>query len=200
MIVQITFDRKLYFLRNDVGEFEKWVWTGKKEKAKILSFSRATAVKKEAVSRGRFDKTEIASVSIVPTRQDEPKNQNNHIMIYAIPIEKYPKEGQFIEELKYHDENDFEWRLARVMNGVMIRYFGDSYFKENTFECELNTGETIRVKNTNCIFVQDETFDTFFNIRNILKTGYTDDIWETLEELFTERLNQDKGLLESELV
>ena len=37
-------------------------------------------------------------------------------------------------------------------------------------------------------------------VRNIIKIGYTDDIWETFEELFTERFEHDRGMLESEMV
>ena len=121
-------------------------------------------------------------------------------MIYCVPIEQYPKEGMFIEELSYKDENDFEWKIARIENGFMVRYFGDEYFKENTFECELSNGEWVRVKNTNCIFFQDVDFETFCEVRNIIKIGYTDDIWETFEELFTERFEHDRGMLESEMV
>lgn len=120
-------------------------------------------------------------------------------MIYCVPIEQYPKEGMFIEELSYKDENDFEWKIARIENGFMVRYFGDEYFKENTFECELSNGEWVRVKNTNCIFIQDTDFETFAEVRNVIKTGYTDDIWETFQEMFEERFEHDKGLLESEL-
>jgi hypothetical protein len=119
-------------------------------------------------------------------------------MIYAVSPEIYPKEGQFIEELKYKDENDFEWRIARIENGFMVRYFGDPYFKDSTFECELKNGEWVRVKNTGCIFFQNSDFDTFCEVRNILKLGYTDDIWETFNDLFTERLEHDRGLLASE--
>ncbi len=121
-------------------------------------------------------------------------------MIYCVPIDNYPKEGQFIEEISYRDENDFEWRIARIQNGFMVRYFGNDYFKENTFECTLSTGECVRVKNTNCLFFQDTDFETFAEVRNVLKNGFTDEIWETFEELFTERFEHDKGMLASEIV
>jgi len=121
-------------------------------------------------------------------------------MIYCVPIENYPTEKMFVEELYYKDENGFEWRIARIQNGFMVRYFGDDYFKENTFECELKSGETVRVNNTNCIFVEDVDFDTFCEVRDIIKEGYTDEIWETFEEMFTERFECDRGMLESEMI
>ena len=121
-------------------------------------------------------------------------------MIYCIPQENYPQKGFFIEELSYNDENNFEWRIARVENGFMVRYFGHEYFKENTFICDISENEMIRIKNTNCIFFQDSSFDTFCQVRDIIKNGCTDDIWNCFESFFTERLRYDKGLLESEII
>ena len=121
-------------------------------------------------------------------------------MLYCLdPTTAYPKAGQFLEEIKYKDENDFEWRVARVKNGFFVRYYGDAYFKESTFDCETKRGERIRVPNTGCIFFATTDFDTFYHIREIVKSGYTDDIWETFTELFTERFNHSTGLLESEI-
>ena len=121
-------------------------------------------------------------------------------MIYCVPIENYPKNGQFIEEHTYKDENDFEWRVARIKNGFMVRYFGTPYFQDNRFDCDLPNGQNIQIKNTNCIFFQDTGFETFYHVRQILQNGYTDDIWETFTELFTERFEHDLGLLESEML
>jgi hypothetical protein len=116
-------------------------------------------------------------------------------MIYCIPIENYPKENQFLEELSYKDENSFEWKIARVENGLIVKYFGDEYFKNSTFEIELKSGKWIRIKNTNCIFFKDSDFEDFCNIRDILKNGYTDEIWETFNDLFTERFENCLDIL-----
>ena len=121
-------------------------------------------------------------------------------MIYSVSKETYPKEGQFIEEISYKDENEFEWRIARIENGFMVRYFGDPYFKDSTFKCESSTGKLIRINNTGCIFFKGADFETFCEIRDILKNGWTDEIWETFEELFNERIKHDEGLLESEII
>lgn len=121
-------------------------------------------------------------------------------MIYCLEPALYPKPHQFIEEISYRDENDFEWKVARISNGFFVRYFGNDYFKESVFVCELLQGETIRIKNTNCIFIQNTDFEVFAEVRNVLKNGYTDDIWETFEEMFTERFEHDKTLLKSELL
>lgn len=121
-------------------------------------------------------------------------------MIYCVETEMYPKEGQFIEELKYKDENDFEWRICRIENGFIVRYFGDEYFKESVFSFDLKNGKRIRIRNTNCIFFKDTDFDTFFEVRNILKNGFTDDIWGIFAELLQERFENDEGFLESEII
>lgn len=120
-------------------------------------------------------------------------------MIYCIPFENYPNEGQFIEQSRYFDQNGFEWNIARVQNGFMVRFFGDLYFKEKYFICELSMGITITVKNTNCIFFKDGSFETFCEVRNILKEGYTDDIWEAFQEFFKERFECCIDILECEI-
>ena len=121
-------------------------------------------------------------------------------MIYCTPPESYPKPEQLIEEIEYNDENGYQWNIARINNGFFIKYFGEDYFKEKYFSCDLSTGEHILINNTNCIFIEDTDFETFAEMRNIIKIGYTDDIWETLEEMFEERFEHDKGLLECEIV
>jgi len=121
-------------------------------------------------------------------------------MIYCVKPDLYPTPEHAIEELSYQDENSQEWRIARVDNGFFVKYFGEPYFKETYFSCELESGEHIMINNTNCILIKDTDFDTFAEVRNVIKIGYTDDIWETFEEMFTERFEHDKGLLESELV
>ena len=120
-------------------------------------------------------------------------------MIYCIPSENYPKPGQFIEEIIYPDENGLEWRIARTVNGFVVKYFGDDYFKDSYFSCETDKGEHFLIKNTGCIFFQDTDFETFCAMRDILKNEYTDDIWDAIREFFEERLNNCPDVLESEL-
>lgn len=121
-------------------------------------------------------------------------------MIYCIAPENYPKPGFFIEEFSYQDENDFQWKIARVENGFIVKYFGPDYFKDKYFSCELNNGKSVMINNTNCIFFQDGSFEAFYDMRTILKNGYTDDIWECFEEFFTERFEHSSDILESEIV
>lgn len=121
-------------------------------------------------------------------------------MIYSTNKQLYPTKGQFMEESRYFDENGFEWNIARVNNGFFVKYEGDEYFSEKYFYIELNNGKRLKITNTNCLFVKCVDFDTFYHFRDILKNGFTDDIWDIIEELFLERFNQDEGFIESEEV
>lgn len=121
-------------------------------------------------------------------------------MIYCLNPEMYPTTEKIIEEITYRDENNFEWKIARVENGFFVKYFGVDYFKEKYFSCDLSTGEHILINNTNCIFIQDNDFETFAEVRNVLKTGYTDEIWEVFQEMFEERFEHDKSINEWEAV
>ena len=51
-------------------------------------------------------------------------------MIYCLDPKMYPAPDQLIEEISYRDENDFEWKIARVQNGFFVKYLGDEYFKD----------------------------------------------------------------------
>jgi hypothetical protein len=121
-------------------------------------------------------------------------------MIYCLNLEIYPTRELIIEEISCRDENDFEWKIARVENGFFVRYFGEPYFKETYFSCDLKSGEHILIRNTNCIFIKNNDFDVFFKVRDVINSGYTDEIWETFQEMFEERFEHDKTILESEIV
>jgi hypothetical protein len=121
-------------------------------------------------------------------------------MIYCVEIKDYPNENQYLEESIYNDENGFEWRVARVNNGMFIKYCGDKYFSESTFDISLDDGHQISIKNTRCIFFNCIDFDTFYEIRNIVKNGFTDEIWDIFQDLFKERFECDLSFLESEII
>lgn len=118
-------------------------------------------------------------------------------MVYCVDI--WPEQDQFTELLSYNDENGFNWMIGRVENGFFLKYCGDSYFKDKAFDIEISDERTIFVKNTGIIWFQDADFDTFCNVRTLLNHGYTDDIWEAIEELIKERLLHDTTLLKSEV-
>ena len=120
-------------------------------------------------------------------------------MIYSTEIEKFPNAEQYQECYTYQDENHFDWKIARVQNGFFVAYFGDSYFKDKYFDLEVN-GKGKLLLNSGCFFIQDTDFDTFYEFRTILKEGWTDDIWESIGEFLSERLENDDGLMECEIV
>lgn len=120
-------------------------------------------------------------------------------MIYSTVIDKFPKPDQSLEEISYRDKNDFEWKISRIKSGFFFAYFGRSYFKHPRFEIEVN-GRHFQIVNTGCFYVEDTGLEAFCNVRDILMSGWTDAIWETIEELLTERLKQDPGLMDCETV
>lgn len=120
-------------------------------------------------------------------------------MIYSTPIEKFPNTKQYQECHTYKDENDIAWKIARVENGFFVGYFGDPYFKEKYFYLNIN-GKSKLLLNSGCFFIQCTDFNTFYEFRTILKKGWTDDIWESIGELLSERLANDDGLMECEIV
>lgn len=119
-------------------------------------------------------------------------------MIYLVNSELYPKEGMFIEEHFYTDENGFEWKIARVENGFFAQYLGVSYFYDRFFNIEVGN-KIFKVFNTNNIFFQDASFETFYYFRDILKNGFTDEIWECIHELLEARFMCDSSMLSSEI-
>ncbi len=120
-------------------------------------------------------------------------------MIYSTEISAFPTEGKYSECFSYMDENDFEWKIARVENGFFAAYFGSDYFKHSRFDLEVH-GKRILVKNSGCFFVQNTGFDTFYEFREIVKSGWTDTIWECIVEMLEERLSHDSGLTECEII
>lgn len=120
-------------------------------------------------------------------------------MIYSTDITNFPSEKQYIECHSYKDENRFEWKIARVQNGFFVAYFGDSYFKDKYLDLDVN-GIQMLITNTGCFFVNDTSFETFYEFREILKNGYTDDIWDSIADLLSERLSHDARLTDSEII
>lgn len=83
----------------------------------------------------------------------------------------------------------------------MVKYCGDSYFKDTFFSVPVEKKQKhFLINNTGCILFQDADFETFCNVRDVLKNGYTDDIWELFTDLFITRFECDEGMIESEIV
>lgn len=116
-------------------------------------------------------------------------------MIYCLQSKKYPKSKQTIEKIIHQDKNNFKWKINRIKNGFFIKYIGNPYFKCKYFNIELLNGKHFLIDNTNCIFIKDEKFETFANIRNFIKNNYTDNIWDYFEKLLKKRFKFDKNYL-----
>lgn len=110
-------------------------------------------------------------------------------MIFSTEINVFPKEGQYKEVTSYKDENGFEWKIAIIESGFFLAYFGDPYFKYDTFCLESEDSiKEIQINNTGCFYIDSTDFETFYLFRDMLKKGWTDTIWESIEELISERV------------
>lgn len=121
-------------------------------------------------------------------------------MIYLVPMTHFPSPEKAIETLSYNDDNGYEWRIARVERGFFLAYFGSKYFMETYLDVCITPTKNKIIINTGCFVFKDADFETFCIIRDILKNGCTDDIWEALEEALEERLRIDPRLTEYEVL
>lgn len=112
-------------------------------------------------------------------------------MIYCVNLEKISSINEILEEIYYHDLNDFKWQIIRIKSGFYIRYCGDNYFMPKEFICNLSNNKCISIINTNCIFINTNDFDIFLQVRDNIKNNYTDDIWELIECMFEDRLEDE---------
>ena len=120
-------------------------------------------------------------------------------MIYSVDKSLFPSDTQSLELHSYLDENGFEWKISRVDNGFFLIYLGHDYFKESTFDIEIED-ESFFIKNTGCFFIQDESFDTFYHFIKLLIDGFTDEIWDSIEEFITDRIKYGGGITEYEIL
>lgn len=120
-------------------------------------------------------------------------------MIFSTLLTDFPTPDLYLECFSYKDQNEFEWKIARVKNGFFVAYFGDSYFKNKTFELSYDA-ITHFINNTGCFFIESMDFDVFYNVRNVLKSGYTDDIWEIIEEMIKDRVELSDIFMECEII
>ncbi len=109
-------------------------------------------------------------------------------MIFSAEKKDFPTDSMSTEINSYNDQNDFEWKIAMVKNGFFIGYFGDEYFLESKFEITDNL-DTHLLKNTGCFFIESLDFEVFCEFRNILKEGFTDDIWDSIQEFIQLRFD-----------
>ena len=123
-------------------------------------------------------------------------------MIYCLDEEYYPSKEESIEVISYFDGNDFEWRISRTEEGFFVKYFGWEYFAPKTFNFYLKTNKIekfLNIKNTNCIFVKDIEFDSFYDfVSTVKQSSDSDTVFELIEEMFKKRFVSGSLLLQSE--
>jgi len=119
-------------------------------------------------------------------------------MLYCINPVECPNDSQCLEVLLFQDLNDLGWKIYRTHDSFIIEYLGNAYFSEKYFSCYLKSGVNITFINTNCILFKCTRVEVFLNIRDAITNNYTDDIWEFLQNLFTERLDLDPTLMSTE--
>lgn len=120
-------------------------------------------------------------------------------MIYFLDAANYPQGDTLIEELVYNDLNGEEWRIARWVQGFVVKFCGEQYFKGDDFNCEILPTKFLKIKNTGILFFMNTNFDIFCEIRTMLTTNWTDDIWEIFKALFMARFKAYPIVLLSEL-
>lgn len=122
-------------------------------------------------------------------------------MIYSMPINNFPKEGQYHNCYSHNDMNRQEWKIAIVENGFVLAYFGKDYLKQNSllilFEGE---PESKLINNTGCFFWQTKDLDVYSSIRETIIHGFTDDVYCMIRDCISERLLNDPGLVECEII
>lgn len=123
-------------------------------------------------------------------------------MIYCLNPKFFPLNENANRVLKELDLNEQEWRISSIDRGVFLSYNGDSYFKESriVFDDPYNEYRQLQINNTNCIVFKDVDFDLLGGIINLVKTNFTDDIWEELGTFFKARFSVDGSKLDSEIV
>lgn len=119
-------------------------------------------------------------------------------MIYCIPK---PEAIEPIEEVSFRDENNFEWVVTRVDKGMWLEYKGPIYFSPTKFWIELEDREkTITILNLRTFFIKDSSFEAYDELRNLINSEFTDDIWEAIEASLKERLLENELLLNDEII
>lgn len=118
-------------------------------------------------------------------------------MLYCVDgIRDYEK---IVEELSYEDLDGEEWLVKRTKYEFFIFYKGKPEKSPPFFEIRPRINEMITVTNTSIFLVPTENFETFCNIRDIIKNKKTVDVFIKFKELMKDyRFVHNKTLMDSE--
>lgn len=116
-------------------------------------------------------------------------------MIYAVNIEQ---KGENLESVIYKDKSGLSWHVQRTEVGLFVSCLSPKSLIPKNFECKVNK-KLVFIRNTNCIFIEATDLETFCHIRNIIKDGYINQIWDVFTSFFTSRLKMNPIILQTEM-
>lgn len=133
-------------------------------------------------------------------------------MVYCIPKDTIPamdaefdsktsipkEKRKSVETLEYKDTDGNKWRIMRIVNGFILTYAGNQQHRLNRFPIE-HKGEILELRNTNCIFFNTTDFEVFYELREVIKSSSTENVWEFVRQTIEDRIHVNDTLLESEI-
>ena len=120
-------------------------------------------------------------------------------MIYVIPISAYPKKRSlYIEKSNYIDLSNNSWTITRVYNGFFVRFWGDIPESYKIYACDYGLFKKANITNTGLLFVENDSFDTFCDMRDVIINNNTETIFDVFIHLLSLRLTLENSLLDCE--
>ena len=113
--------------------------------------------------------------------------------------QEYRPDLPLIEDVWIEDQNEWRWRMENYGSILVLSFHGDSHFFENLISVTTDD-KHFMVRNTNRIVFTGVDADDYFELRDLIINGYTDEVWEAIEVKLYQRLNKEPKLLQSEEV
>jgi hypothetical protein len=116
------------------------------------------------------------------------------MMIQSRLAEDWPTGEDCLEDVQLCDSSANYWGISRTVQGLYLRF--DSYPNAKQW---FNTADGQLVKNHNCIFFGDTSFEFFADLRDAIMGMTTFEVYQMLTDFFSTRLSQNPVLLDSEV-
>lgn len=116
------------------------------------------------------------------------------MMIQSRREADWPVGEQCVEYVRLRDLCGNFWDISRTEDGLFLRFHSYPNAKE-WFNCIDNQ----LVKNHNCLFFGDTSFEFFADLREAIMGMTTFEVYQMLTDFFSARLLQNSDLLESEV-
>lgn len=114
-------------------------------------------------------------------------------MIQSRLAEDWPVGKQCVEYVRFQDLRGRSWDIGRTEDGLFLRTYGHN--AKAWFTCTDNQ----LVRNHNCIFFGDTSFEFFADLRDAIMGMTTFEVYQMLADFFSTRLSHNPRLLESEI-